>query len=146
MIVSLEPGGSIYFFGKSPPKGIGLGGRVDVPIKWGFGLAAGYASAFVRSATLPMVTHHPYGSIVYRIDDLPYIIPWAEVGAGVVILVATERPLVQTLTAGHVGAGLDFAVGIFIVGFGLRYHAYLETQTFPSGMTLWLRLGFRFLE
>jgi hypothetical protein len=146
MIVSVEPGGSLYFFGRNPPKGLGIGGRIDVPIKWGFGVAAGYQSAFINSATTPLVAHHPYLSLVYRIDDLPIVIPWAELGGGMLFLAHTKTPLVQALFAGHIGAGLDFGISHFIVGFGLRYHAYLETQSFPSGMSLWLRLGFRFLE
>ncbi len=146
MIVALEPGGAFYFFGRSPPRGFGLGGRVDVPIKWGFGVAAGYMSTFVQSTTTPLVAHHPYVSAVYRIDDLPLVIPWAEIGAGVTLFVQSRGPLVQTLWSGHLGAGLDFAFSVFVVGLGLRYHAYLETQQFPSGVSLWLRLGFRFWE
>ena len=147
VIIAADGGGGIYFFGKSPPRGLGWGGRIDVPIIWGFGVAAGYQGVYVRSATFPMVTHHAYASLIYRIDDLPVVIPWGELGAGVMFMVPTQgRPTVTLLQVGHFGGGIDFAIGPVVVGVTVRYHIYLQTLTVPGGLGLGVRVGLRIWE
>lgn len=146
MIVAVEGGSAIYLFGKNPPAGFGIGGRIEVPIIWGFAAAAGYQGLFVQHPTFPMVTHHGYLAIVYRIDDLPLVIPFAELGGGLLFMVSTDRPSVTMLETGHFGGGIDFKLGPIVIGATVRYHIYLQTLTVPGGVALGLRVGLRMFE
>jgi hypothetical protein len=146
MIVAVEGGSGIYLFGKNPPAGFGVGGRVEVPIIWGFGVGVGYQSAFVKHPTFPMVTHHAYLSLIYRVDDLPLVIPWAELGGGLLFMVATDRASVTMLETGHFGGGVDFKIGPIVIGATVRYHIYLQTLTVPGAVALGVRVGLRFFE
>lgn len=149
VVLALEPGGAIYFFGRDPPKGLGGGLRLDIPVLWGFGLAIGYQAVYVASELLPVVAHHPYLSLIYRVDDLPLVIPWGELGAGTLLLQSYDqraRPL-DVLLAPHFGGGIDFKLGrFFIVGAVIRYHIYLATGQVPGAVALGLRLGVRLFE
>src|SRR5262249_1856303 len=132
VIFAAEGGAAVYFFGKNPPGGIGWGGRVDIPILWGFGAAVGYQGGKVLgSAQFPVVNHHPYVALIYRVDDLPLVIPWGELGAGLFFMVSTARPSVTLLETGHFGGGIDFKIGPVVVGATVRYHIYLQTLTVP---------------
>jgi hypothetical protein len=146
VVITAEGGGAIYLFARNPPMGFAWGGRVDVPIIWGFGLAAGYQGAHVKHETFPMVTHHPYLALVYRVDDLPLVIPYGELGAGLLFMVSTARPNTSFLMVGHFGGGIDFKLGPVVVGVTVRYHIYLEQLSVPGGIALGLRVGFRFWE
>jgi hypothetical protein len=147
MIVAAEAGAGVYFFGKNPPAGPGWGGRVDIPILWGFGAAVGYQGVkVVGSSTFPVVTHHPYVALIYRVDDLPLVIPWGELGAGLLFMVPTDRPSITMLETGHFGGGIDFKLGPVVVGATVRYHIYLQTLTVPGAVAFGVRVGLRFWE
>lgn len=142
--IAVEPGGGWYFVHQSTPKGVGIGGRLSVPVVWGFEIAAGYTVVDVKSTALPMTTHHAYGALAYRLDDFKYFSPWVELGAGFFRFALHQKGRAPVDDCAlHVSLGADFIWHHLLLGAFARYEIYPLTglTTFPSGMAAGLRIG-----
>lgn len=145
--IALEPSGGFYFIARDTPRGFGIGGRISVPVIWGFELAGGYQFVNVDTKSLPMVTHHAFGAVAYRLDDLRYVSFWGEFGVGYFQFgFKDQRRVPIDDVALHVGIGLDtFIFERFLLGAFVRYHIYPLTglTDWPAGLAAGLRVGVR---
>lgn len=145
--IAVEPGGAFYFVARDTPKGLAIGGRLSVPVWNGFELAAGYQFADVTTKSLPMHTHHAFGAVAYRVDDLKLVSFWGELGLGYFLFgfKETRRQPLDDLAI-HLGLGLDtFVFEHWLLGAFVRYHIYPINglTNWPAGLAAGLRIGIR---